>query len=98
MYPNKPLFVTEFGYMLNNVADGVENQKIQAQAIRYEYTSIKPHVCGALIWCFADHAWPQRWDLDGVCLFTTYDSPYGLVSRDRKKRQVFDELADMFSL
>ena len=83
-YPGKPIFITEFGYPtahgLVPSIDGQLGPQLQKQAIEAEFTAFDaPFVCGALIWCWADHAWPKR-------AYRNETSPYGIFHRDRKSK------------
>ena len=83
-YPHKPILITEFGYAaFRCVYDNGFGEDLQAQAIEAEFAGMDaPYVCGATIWCWADHPWPQA-----TFEFCQYlgTSPYGVVSRDRRR-------------
>ena len=88
-YPGKPIFVTEFGYQTGHWLDGIEDEEMQARMIATDYSAMRPHVCGALVWCYADHAWPLL--LPGrIPVFGRDISLYGVMTRDRKKKTAFD--------
>lgn len=88
-YPGKPVFVTEFGYQTGHWQDGAEDEEFQARVIEADYMGMRPYVCGALVWCYADHAWPLRWP-DGFPICGRSVSFYGLVTRDRRKKRAFE--------
>jgi beta-glucuronidase len=82
--PGKPVLVTEFG---NPAFEGVRGNFIgedsQAHVIETEFAAMTPDlVCGATIWCYADHPWPED---DFVRHITT--SPFGVVTRQRRRKQ-----------
>jgi len=81
-YPGKPILVTEFGCpSFEGLLDGgPHSEQMQAAVIETEYEGMQAdYVCGWVIWCWADHPWPE---FDGVGLHT---SPYGVVTRERRK-------------
>ena len=92
-YPDKPILVTEFGYpCLEGVHAGPMAEEVQAAAIEAEFAAMDaPYVCGATVWCYADHPWPER---DFIKRLTT--SPFGVVTRQRKKLAAFETLARLF--
>ena len=79
-YPGKPLLITEYGAW--EIKRGQENEgQIQATAIENDFSFFicDPNICGAIIWCYADHRWPPKAfipEADGI-------SPYGVYKRDR---------------
>jgi beta-glucuronidase len=95
-YPGKPVFVTEFGYQTGHSHDGVEDEEIQSKMIAIDYAAMRPHVCGALVWCFADHAWPLLWP-SRAPMFGRDISLYGVMTRDRKKKIGFEAYKKIIS-
>ena len=91
--PGKPILVTEFGYpCLDSVVGGALGEDVQAQVIRVEHGGMgAPYVCGAAIWCWADHPWPEE---DFVRRVTT--SPFGVVSRTRRRKLGFEAARVVF--
>lgn len=86
-YPAKPILVAEFGYC--SFAGTVGNafgEDEHARVIEAEFAAIErqAYVCGATIWCWADHAWPAGRFFNGLSV-----SPFGVLSRDRRKLQPF---------
>lgn len=77
-YPGKPILITEFG----GEADRPIDWQIGRLKAGFEGTTA-PYVCGAVIWCWADHPWDKTW-LDPPL------SPYGLFTRDRGPRASVD--------
>ncbi len=88
-YPGKPVFVTEFGYQTGYWQDGDDDEEMQARMISMDYAAMRPYVCGALVWCYADHAWPLQWPSRSP-VFDRDISMFGVVTRDRRKRRAFD--------
>lgn len=81
-YPDKPILVTEFGYPTGRAAqetvDGDAGPQMQGRAIEAEFGAFHvPYVCGAAIWCWADHPWPKG-------AYKVETSPYGIFTRDRQ--------------
>ena len=93
LHPDKPILVTEFGYpCLESVFGGGLGEDVQARAIEAQMAGMDaPHVCGATIWCYADHAWPAGSFLNGVAI-----SPFGVVSRWRRRHRAWKTVADLF--
>jgi len=83
-YPHKPILITEFGYAaLKDVYDSAFGEDAQAQAIAAEFAGMDaPYVCGATIWCWADHPWPQA--TFAFCRHLGI-SPFGVLSHDRRR-------------
>jgi GNAT superfamily N-acetyltransferase len=94
-YADKPILVSEFGYAaLEGVYDGAFGEDIQADAIAHEFAGMAaPYVCGATVWCWADHPWPAATFEFCRHLGT---SPYGVVSRDRRKLKAYRRIRQMF--
>lgn len=83
-YPDKPILVTEFGYptgrAMQETVDGDAGPQMQGRAIEAEFGAFHaPYVCGALIWCWADHPWPKA-------AYRAETSPYGIFTRDRQSK------------
>jgi beta-galactosidase/beta-glucuronidase len=92
-YPGKPILISEFGYAsLGGIIDGSFGEEAQAAAIEHEFAAFdKSWICGAAVWCWADHPWPQS----GFCR-NMRTSPYGVVTRDRKKLKAYEVVKKMF--
>jgi beta-glucuronidase len=84
-YPDKPVLVTEFGHIsFHDVVDSEVSGEHHAAVLEHELAGMDaPYVCGAAIWCWADHAWPPA--TFDYC-FNLAVSPYGVVTRDRRKK------------
>lgn len=83
-YPGKPILVTEFGYptgrAMQETMDGDAGPQMQGRAIEAEFDAFNaPYVCGAAIWCWADHPWPKG-------AYKVETSPYGIFTRDRQSK------------
>ena len=93
-YPDKPILVAEFGHpSLTGTRDGVMGEETQSEALEAEFSGMQaPYVCGATIWCWADHTWPGGFDF---MRFITI-SPYGVVTRDRQRLHACDTVERMF--
>jgi GNAT superfamily N-acetyltransferase len=94
-YPDKPVLVSEFGYAaLEGVHGSAFGEDTQAAAIEAEFAGMDaPYVCGATIWCWADHAWPAA--TFGYCRYLA-TSPYGVVSRERRKLKAYGTVKKLF--
>ncbi len=94
-YPDKPILVTEFGYAaLEGVCGNGFGVDIQSQAIAAEFAGMDaPYVCGATVWCWADHPWPGN--VFGFCHDLAI-SPYGVVTRDRRRLPDYRTIRAMF--
>jgi beta-glucuronidase len=92
-HPEKPILVSEFGYAsLEGVLDSGFGEDAQADALAHEFAGMDaPYVCGAVVWCWADHPWPQS----GFCR-NMRTSPYGVLTRDRRKLRAYWTLMDLF--
>ena len=93
-YPNKPLFITEYGNWEIKRDPKPGWGARQATAIKHDVAYMrKPYICGSLIWAYADHCWPPDDpflpDVNGV-------SPYGLYSRDRRRAAGVDAAEEIF--
>ncbi|MFO7698665.1 MAG: GNAT family N-acetyltransferase, partial [Anaerolineae bacterium] len=84
-YPEKPVLVTEFGYAaLEGSQTNALGEDWQARAIEAEFAGMQaPYVCGATVWCWADHAWPAN--VYSYCHGLAV-SPYGVVTRVRRPK------------
>ena len=89
LYPGKPMMITEFGYQTGHWHDGIEDEEMQAKMISIDYAGMKPYVCGALVWCYADHAWPLLWP-SRFPVFGRDISIYGVVTRSRCKKRAYE--------
>ncbi len=87
-YPTKPILVTEFGYTsLWRVQDNALGEEAHAAALAHEFAAMDaPYVCGATIWCWADHPWPPA--TFDFCRYLSV-SPYGVLTRDRRRRKAY---------
>lgn len=85
-YPSKPILITEFGYCSFAGTHGnAFGEDEHARVVEAEFTALDaPYVCGAAIWCWADHPWPAGRFHGGLSI-----SPFGVVSRDRRKLKPF---------
>lgn len=87
-YPIKPILVTEFGYTsLFDVTDGPYGGDTHAAVLEAEFSGMQaPYVCGATVWCWADHPWPPA--TFAFCGHLAV-SPYGVLTRDRFRKRPF---------
>jgi len=94
LYPSKPIFVTEFGHpSLEGAVGSGLGEDVQERCIVAEFKGMDaPYMCGALIWCYADHAWPFTAPWVGSLTV----SPYGVVTRSRRKLKAFEAIRKMF--
>ena len=78
-YPTKPILITEFGYpSLAGTKGHAYGEDVQARVLAAEFAAFDlPYVCGATVWCWADHNWRPNTRLGLVI------SPFGVVTRDR---------------
>lgn len=85
-FPDKPILVTEFGYCSFPGTYGHSfGEDEHARVLEHEFKALRaPLVCGAAIWCWADHAWPAGRFLGGLGI-----SPFGVLGRDRRKLKPF---------
>ena len=92
-YPDKPILVTEFGLpAFETVRGSTVGEDLQVETLREEFAGMTaPYVCGAAVWCYADHPWPEEPFLNRV---TT--SPYGLLTRERRRKPAYNAVAEMF--
>lgn len=94
-YPDKPILVTEFGYIsFHHVADNAFSEEAHADALAHEFAGMDaPYVCGATVWCWADHPWPPA--TFAFCRYLSV-SPYGVLTRDRRRRKPFWTIRSLF--
>ncbi len=92
-FPDKPILVTEFGHpSLEGVFGCAMGEDVQVRAIEAQFAGMDaPYVCGATIWCYADHPWPEEPFIR--CLTT---SPFGVVTRERRPLQAAEWVARIF--
>jgi len=93
-YPDRPILVSEFGYVsVPGVRDGALGEETHARVLAAEFAGMgAEYVCGTVVWCWADHAWPEE---DFVKGMTT--SPYGVVSRNRQPLRPLKTVKELFS-
>lgn len=86
VYPDKPILITEFGYRsLAGVLDNMAGEDVHARVLEANFAGMDAaHVCGATIWCYADHAWPMSTRIGATLAMTI--SPYGIVNRQRQPK------------
>lgn len=94
-YPDKPILVTEFGYTsFQYVVDNAFGEDVHANAIAHEFAGMDaPYVCGATVWCWADHPWPPA--TFAFCRHLGV-SPYGVLTRDRRRRKPYWTVRKLF--
>lgn len=94
-YPEKPILVTEFGYPgLEGVYGSAYGEDVQAEALAHEFAGMgASYVCGATVWCWADHPWPGSTIASERYLAV---SPYGVVTRDRHKLAAHRVIGELF--
>jgi len=94
-YPDKPILVAEFGYAaLEGSRESALGEDWQAQSIEAELAGMDaPYVCGATIWCWADHPWPAN--VFSYCHGLAL-SPYGVVTRDRRPKRALATVRCLF--
>lgn len=85
-YPDKPILIAEFGYRsMEGMFDNLAGEEVHARVLESQFAGMgAPYVCGATIWCYADHAWPMGLRKAGIR--TTTIAPYGVVTRARKPK------------
>ena len=93
-YPDKPILISEFGHpSLEGVFDNKIGEDTQAAAIEDEYNQFSgSYICGVTVWCYADHPWPELNLIGNITM-----SPYGVVTRDRKKLVAYHVIKKLFS-
>lgn len=94
-YPGKPILVSEFGHpAFQGVRGNAYGEDTQAAAIAHEFAGMDaPYVCGATVWCWADHPWPPT--TFGYCRYLA-TSPYGVLTRSRHKLEAYRVIARLF--
>ena len=92
-FPGKPVLITEFGYYSFAGSRGhAYGEDAHARALEAEFAAFDaPFVCGAAIWCWADHPWPAGRYLGGL-----HVSPFGVLSREREKLEPFWTASALF--
>jgi beta-glucuronidase len=92
-HPGKPILISEFGHpCIEGESGGIWGEDTAAKAIEHEFAGMTaPYVCGATIWCWADHAWPHLPGVHGVIV-----SPFGVVARSRRKLKPYHAARKMF--
>ena len=92
-FPDRPVLITEFGYSSFAGTHGNSfGEDEHSLVLETEFAALDaPYVCGAAIWCWADHPWPAGRFLGGLSI-----SPFGVVSRDRQKLSPFHTAREMF--
>lgn len=90
----KPILITEFGYPsgagLQPAFDGDHGEAMQAKAIAAEFEAFhEPYICGATVWCFADHLWPKG-------AYAADISPYGVLKRNREPKVAWPVVQRLF--
>lgn len=93
LHPDKPVMVAEFGYCsFPGTFDHAMGEDEHARVLEAEFAAFdQPWLCGALVWCWADHAWPAGRFLGGLSV-----SPFGVVSRDRRELAPFHAIQRLF--
>jgi beta-glucuronidase len=94
-YPEKPILVSEFGHPAHvGVRGSLYGEDTQAAAIAHEFAGMAaPYVCGATVWCWADHPWPAT--TFGYCRYLA-TSPYGVLTRDRHRLEAYRVIKRLF--
>jgi len=94
LYPDKPILITEFGYVSFAGTRGhAYGEDVHSRVLEAEYAAFdEPYICGATIWCWADHAWRCGSFMGGLSV-----SPYGVVTRDRQKLKPYWTACKLFS-
>jgi GNAT superfamily N-acetyltransferase len=94
-YPEKPILVSEFGYAaLEDVHGSAFGEEMQSEAIEKEFAGMDaPYVCGAAVWCWADHPCPAA--TFEFCRHLAI-SPYGVVTRERRKLKAYWTVRRLF--
>ncbi len=76
-FPEKPLLVSEFGYPM------IAGEGAQVTALEADWAGLDaPWVAGGVLWHFAHHPWPEN----AYYAESQRLSPFGYMTRDRKKR------------
>ncbi len=93
LFPSKPILITEFGYSSfagtfgQSFGEDEHARSIEAEFAVYD----APYVCGAVIWCWADHPWPAGRFFNGLTM-----SPFGVVTRARERKAPFWTVRALF--
>ena len=92
-HPGRPILVSEFGYpSIAGVAEGAFGEDIHVKALVAEWTGMQaPYVCGATVWCWADHPWPPNGGMAGIIT-----SPYGVMTRNRTEKPALGAIRSLF--
>ncbi len=92
-YPSKPILIAEFGYCsFAGTLGHAFGEDEHARSLKVEFASFDaPYLCGATIWCWADHPWPAGRFFQGLII-----SPFGVVSRDRRRSAPYWTARAMF--
>jgi beta-glucuronidase len=92
-YPDKPVFISEFGHAsLLGTTGHAFGEDIHAQALAMEFPAFDaPYICGATVWCWADHGWDVTRFFHGMVI-----SPFGVLTRDRRRKQPYYVIRDLF--
>ncbi len=96
-YPDKPILITEFGYASFAGTNGhAYGEDVHARVLKAEYAAFsEPYICGATIWCWADHPWPKGSSVNFMGGF--HVSPFGVVTRDRQKLKAYWAACELFA-
>jgi beta-glucuronidase len=88
-WPDKPVFITEFGLRADKVAD--ERERVDYFRGAIEVFRSRPFVVGASVWTFNDYRsrYPDT--------ASNGYRPWGLVDPDRKPRQAYDTVKHEFA-
>jgi beta-glucuronidase len=94
-YPDKPILIAEFGHpCLAGVKTGSLGEFSQCAALEAEFKAMHaPYVCGATVWCYADHPWPGGFSF--MKYMTT--STYGVVTRSRQPKRAYETMRRLFT-
>lgn len=94
-HPHRPILVTEFGHpALEGARDCSAGEDRQSAVIEKEFTAIcEAGVCGATVWCWADHPWPEE---DFIALRRVTTSPFGVLSRERRQKKGYGTIKRLF--
>lgn len=94
-YPTKPILITEFGYAsFEGVRHSGFGEDAHARAIEAEFAAFDvPYICGATVWCWADHPWPGN--VFDFC-YGLATSPYGVMTRERRPKAAYRVVRHLF--
>ncbi len=92
-YPDKPLLIAEFGgASIEGTLGHFYGEDRHAEIVQAEFAAFDaPYICGAAIWCWADHPWPPGRFFGGMPV-----SPYGVLTRDRRPKAAFGAARRLF--